>query len=203
MCRPGTASSKVVVAAGLEDPQHVALDAEGNLFVSDRGNSHQVKVFDPAGKPIRRHRHSRRSKGRAVRSAAHEQSQRVDYRRQRAFVGGRDRFPTEAGQRLDARRPPGPRLLRPLGIRRRRQARSRRQDAILLTMAWSSSLDWQRGVDKLRAGLLPSRPRRNRRARWASASAASRKRRYTWRRPGMRTATSRIVTTAIRPTAPA
>jgi hypothetical protein len=44
---------EVLVAAGLDDPQHVALDAQGNLYVSDRGNSHQVKVFDPAGKPLR------------------------------------------------------------------------------------------------------------------------------------------------------
>jgi hypothetical protein len=44
---------EVLVASGLEDPQHVALDAAGNLYVSDRGNSHQVKVFDPAGKPLR------------------------------------------------------------------------------------------------------------------------------------------------------
>ena len=29
------------------------LDAEGNLYVSDRGKSHQVKVFDPGGKPLR------------------------------------------------------------------------------------------------------------------------------------------------------
>ena len=44
---------EVLVAAGLEDPQHVALDAEGNMYVSDRGKSHQVKVFDPDGKPLR------------------------------------------------------------------------------------------------------------------------------------------------------
>ena len=44
---------QVVVGAGLEDPQHVALDRAGNLYVSDQGNSHQVKVFDPAGKPLR------------------------------------------------------------------------------------------------------------------------------------------------------
>ncbi len=38
---------------GLEDPQHVALDPDGNLYVSDRGASHQVKVFTPEGKPLR------------------------------------------------------------------------------------------------------------------------------------------------------
>ncbi|MGA2034674.1 MAG: hypothetical protein ABSG68_20695, partial [Thermoguttaceae bacterium] len=46
-------AADVLVASGLEDPQHVALDTEGNLYVSDRGKSHQVKVFDPAGKPLR------------------------------------------------------------------------------------------------------------------------------------------------------
>ena len=49
----GNLPHEVLVAAGLEDPQHVALDAAGNLYVSDRGDSHQVKVFDPAGKPLR------------------------------------------------------------------------------------------------------------------------------------------------------
>ena len=44
---------EILVATGLEDPQHVALDAEGNLYVSDRGNCHQVKVFDPTGRPLR------------------------------------------------------------------------------------------------------------------------------------------------------
>ncbi|MGA2253424.1 MAG: hypothetical protein ABSG53_02085 [Thermoguttaceae bacterium] len=44
---------EILVTSGLEDPQHVALDARGNLYVSDRGNSHQIKVFDPAGKPLR------------------------------------------------------------------------------------------------------------------------------------------------------
>jgi hypothetical protein len=42
-----------VVATGLEDPFGIALDASGNLYVSDRGNSHQVKVFTAEGKFIR------------------------------------------------------------------------------------------------------------------------------------------------------
>jgi hypothetical protein len=41
---------QIVIAEGLEDPQHVTTDAAGNLFISDRGNSHQIKVFSPEGK---------------------------------------------------------------------------------------------------------------------------------------------------------
>lgn len=38
---------------GFEDPRHVALDHQGRIHVSDRGRSHQVKVFSPEGKPER------------------------------------------------------------------------------------------------------------------------------------------------------
>jgi len=37
----------------LEDPQHVAIDPDGNLYVSDQGTSHQVKVFSADGAPLR------------------------------------------------------------------------------------------------------------------------------------------------------
>ena len=43
----------VLVAEGLDDPQQLTLDSEGNLYVSDRGQSHQVKVFSPAGQFLR------------------------------------------------------------------------------------------------------------------------------------------------------
>ena len=43
----------VLVAAGLQDPQGLALDAGGNVYVSDWGDSHQVKVFDAGGKLLR------------------------------------------------------------------------------------------------------------------------------------------------------
>ncbi len=43
----------VELITGLEDPRHVVTDAKGNLLITDRGASHQVKVFDANGKPLR------------------------------------------------------------------------------------------------------------------------------------------------------
>ena len=43
----------LVVVDGLEDPQGLTLDTHGNIYVSDWGNSHQVKVFAPDGKLLR------------------------------------------------------------------------------------------------------------------------------------------------------
>ena len=42
-----------VIEAGLEDPSGLAIDADGNFYVSDRGAAQQVKVFSPAGRLIR------------------------------------------------------------------------------------------------------------------------------------------------------
>ena len=39
-----------LIAKGLEDPRHIALDARGNFYISDRGASHQVKMFAANGK---------------------------------------------------------------------------------------------------------------------------------------------------------
>lgn len=49
---------ETLVSSGLEDPQGIALDGAGNLYVSDRGTSHQVKVFAPDGKFVRAIGHS-------------------------------------------------------------------------------------------------------------------------------------------------
>ncbi|HWE95151.1 MAG TPA: hypothetical protein VG269_14385 [Tepidisphaeraceae bacterium] len=47
------AAPQVVIADGLEGPQQIALDDAGNLYISDRGHSHQVKVFSADGKLLR------------------------------------------------------------------------------------------------------------------------------------------------------
>lgn len=39
----------VLIARGLQDPRNLTLDAAGNVYVSDRGGSNQVKVFSAAG----------------------------------------------------------------------------------------------------------------------------------------------------------
>lgn len=47
------AAPSVVVSSGLEEPVAIALDAADAIYVSDRGASHQVKVFSPDGAPLR------------------------------------------------------------------------------------------------------------------------------------------------------
>ncbi len=42
-----------ILVSRLDDPQQLTLDVAGNIFVSDRGQSHQVKVFSPEGKFLR------------------------------------------------------------------------------------------------------------------------------------------------------
>lgn len=41
---------EVLVAKGLDDPQRLALDGAGAIYVSDRGRSHNIKVFRPNGR---------------------------------------------------------------------------------------------------------------------------------------------------------
>ncbi len=51
--RISEATPDVLVKSGLEDPSGLTLDADGNLFVSDRGKSHQVKMFLEDGEFVR------------------------------------------------------------------------------------------------------------------------------------------------------
>ena len=44
---------QVIISQGLDDPQQITLDDDGNIYISDRGKSHQVKVFRPNGKSLR------------------------------------------------------------------------------------------------------------------------------------------------------
>ena len=43
-----------VLVRDLEEPQQIAFDRQGNIYVSDRGRSHQVKVFTPEGRALRK-----------------------------------------------------------------------------------------------------------------------------------------------------
>ena len=47
------ATAAPLIARGLEDPRGITIDARGNIFISDGGGSHQVKVFAPDGKLLR------------------------------------------------------------------------------------------------------------------------------------------------------
>ena len=49
----GTLGTPETVVTGLEEPKELTLDPQGNVYVSDRGNSHQVKVFAADGKPLK------------------------------------------------------------------------------------------------------------------------------------------------------
>lgn len=46
-------TSETLIASRLDDPRHVITNKEGNILISDRGASHQVKVFSSAGKPLK------------------------------------------------------------------------------------------------------------------------------------------------------
>ncbi len=41
--------ARMLVATGLQDPQGLTLDTASRIYVSDRGDSHQIKVFTPEG----------------------------------------------------------------------------------------------------------------------------------------------------------
>jgi len=49
----GDASPQMIISKGLEAPVAITLDAAANLYISDGGKSHQVKVFSPKGKFLR------------------------------------------------------------------------------------------------------------------------------------------------------
>jgi hypothetical protein len=48
--KPLPLPSETLVSKNLEEPHGLTLDAKGNIFISDRGASHQVKVFTATGK---------------------------------------------------------------------------------------------------------------------------------------------------------
>src|SRR5262249_1870109 len=48
-----TGMPETLIDQDLEDPRHLAFDANGNILVSDRGTSHLVKIFSAEGKKLR------------------------------------------------------------------------------------------------------------------------------------------------------
>ncbi len=46
-------SPAAVIASTLEDPAGITLDKTGTIYISDRGSSHQVKIFTPEGRFLR------------------------------------------------------------------------------------------------------------------------------------------------------
>ena len=50
---PRLPQPQVLISESLEDPVGLTLDADGNLYISDRGSSHQIKVYSPVGKLLR------------------------------------------------------------------------------------------------------------------------------------------------------
>lgn len=50
---PAASAAVPLVEKGLEDPHGITVDKNGTIYVSDRGKSHQVKVFSPQGKLLR------------------------------------------------------------------------------------------------------------------------------------------------------
>lgn len=49
-----TAAPATLIGSGLEAPAGLTVDADGRIYVSDRGNAHQVKIFSPAGELLGR-----------------------------------------------------------------------------------------------------------------------------------------------------
>ena len=43
---------QTLIAEGLDDPKEIVVSRDGNIFISDHGQSHQVKVFSPAGEKL-------------------------------------------------------------------------------------------------------------------------------------------------------
>ncbi len=49
---PAKLPTPETLVSNFEDPRGITLDSTDKIYVSDRGNSHQVKVFSPEGKPL-------------------------------------------------------------------------------------------------------------------------------------------------------
>uniref|UniRef100_E6Q088 NHL repeat containing protein n=1 Tax=mine drainage metagenome TaxID=410659 RepID=E6Q088_9ZZZZ len=48
--RAEVGQAQTVITSGLEDPAGITLDDSGNVYISDHGSSHQVKIYNPEGR---------------------------------------------------------------------------------------------------------------------------------------------------------
>ncbi len=78
-----------LISTGLEAPAGITLDEKSNIYISDWGESHQVKIFTPAGKPIRTIGHPGSSESGEIRPASHESSSGPGRRLKRPYLGRR------------------------------------------------------------------------------------------------------------------
>ena len=195
------APRSLLIADGLEDPQQLALDSKGNYYISDHGKSHQVKVFDPLGKPLRSighagppragrydPRHMNDPNGLTIDSIGRLWVAETNFQPKRVSVWALD------GQLLGGFYGPseygGGGTLDPIDKTR------------FYYHGMEFRLDWKAGSDQLARVLFRSDADRRRTFLKRNSSMASRKRRFTWKvRPVGSSATLPTATRAIPPTA--
>ncbi len=90
--------------SALQDPRALTLDASGNIFISDRGSSHQVKVFSPTGEFLRAIGKPGAPKAGPYDPLHINNPDGLTIDSLEPALGHGERLPAQARQRVDARR---------------------------------------------------------------------------------------------------
>ncbi len=83
----GTPAFERTVETNLDDPQQIALASDGRILISNRGDSHQINIFDANGKPHRDYRQSGQAIGGEIRSRTSQRSERHHHRQPESPLG--------------------------------------------------------------------------------------------------------------------